>query len=102
MHGNTKSLLDSEGSIASGVYLPELNDPDHSMAHTSTLWELTSLSVSVDIFVSSCWSIILFYVIYYSNFIYLHLYSHITILGLEKLPKEFVPLRKLSHYQLKY
>ena len=46
MQPTTRALLDSEGSIASGVYLPELDDPDHCMAQTSSLWELSVLSVS--------------------------------------------------------
>ena len=45
MHPNTSSLLDSDGSLGSGVYLPELDDPDHCEAQATTLWELTTLMV---------------------------------------------------------
>lgn len=39
-------LFDCDGGGASGVYLPELADPDHSCANASTMWEMTSLMVS--------------------------------------------------------
>lgn len=37
-------LLDNEAQ-GSGVYLPELDDPEHCHAHNATLWELTYLQV---------------------------------------------------------
>ncbi|XP_015928420.2 nucleolar complex protein 3 homolog [Parasteatoda tepidariorum] len=33
-------LLDSESSIGSGIYLPEIEDPEHCNPHSTALWEL--------------------------------------------------------------
>ncbi|CAL8081922.1 unnamed protein product [Orchesella dallaii] len=43
LHPNSSVLLDCEGAGASGVYLPELEDPDHCCAQSSTLWEVVPL-----------------------------------------------------------
>ncbi|ODN00852.1 Nucleolar complex protein 3 [Orchesella cincta] len=43
LHPNCSVLLDCEGAGASGVYLPELEDPDHCCAQSSTLWEVIPL-----------------------------------------------------------
>ncbi|CAG7824019.1 unnamed protein product [Allacma fusca] len=44
LHPKCKGLLDTDGVGANGVYLPELDDPDHCAAEATTLWELTTLS----------------------------------------------------------
>ncbi|CAL8135187.1 unnamed protein product [Orchesella dallaii] len=43
LHPNSLALLDCEGGGASGVYLPELEDPDHCCAQSTTLWEVIPL-----------------------------------------------------------
>lgn len=45
MHPATSSLLYCDGTSANGIYKPELDDPDHSCASASTLWEMTCLLV---------------------------------------------------------
>jgi len=47
----TKQLLDTE-STASGVYLPELDDPEHCNAFASTAWETAILHQHFHPFVS--------------------------------------------------
>lgn len=56
MHPMANGLLDSDGSLGSGVYLPELDNPDHCGAQSSTLWEFTTLMVncSVDLMERYC------------------------------------------------
>ena len=39
-------LFDNEAQ-GSGVFLPELDDPEHCNAHNTTLWELSYLQVSL-------------------------------------------------------
>ncbi|XP_041370300.1 nucleolar complex protein 3 homolog [Gigantopelta aegis] len=41
-HTSTDLLFDNEAQ-GSGVYLPELDDPEHCHAHNATLWEITTL-----------------------------------------------------------
>lgn len=45
MYNYTDILLDND-SHGSGVYLPELEDPEHCHAHNASLWELTLLQVA--------------------------------------------------------
>lgn len=45
VHAGCAVLLDCEGAGGSAIYLPELDDPDHSGAQSSTLWETVPLMV---------------------------------------------------------
>ena len=48
-HKQSDILLDSEAmSIGSGIFLPEVDDPEHSNANSTLLWELSSLSSHFD------------------------------------------------------
>eukprot|EP00741_Cyanophora_paradoxa_P013478 tig00020693_g13015.t1 len=38
-----QQLLDSDHPVAAGVYLPQVDDPEHSNPFSSTLWELSAL-----------------------------------------------------------
>lgn len=40
---NAGILLDTEDTVGSGTFLPELEDPEHCNAHSSALWELQLL-----------------------------------------------------------
>lgn len=39
----TDILLDTESTVGSGVYFPEMEDPEHCNANSATLWELNLL-----------------------------------------------------------
>lgn len=46
VHTTSSVLLDCEGAGGSAIYSPELDDPDHCGAQSSTLWEVVPLMVS--------------------------------------------------------
>lgn len=43
---NTESLLDVDPSYGQGIYNAELQEPEHSNAGSTSLWELPALQVS--------------------------------------------------------
>ena len=46
-HPASAGLLDTDGVNSSGVYLPELDDPDHCCAQATNFWEMTTLLVII-------------------------------------------------------
>lgn len=45
-HKNTECLLDVDPSYGQGIYNAELQEPEHSNAGSTALWELPALQVS--------------------------------------------------------
>lgn len=84
-------LLDCDGSGASGVYLPELEDPDHCCASASTMWELTSLMVWNTSF-EQAYLIIMKNTTNFNQYFYI--FSLTIIHGLVKLPGQSSILKR--------
>lgn len=48
LHPKMAVLFEAEEVSGSGLYLPEVDDPDHCSAHNTAVFELTALRVCLN------------------------------------------------------